>query len=178
MDPLDYIRVRGLEDSESEVFQGAGVSGADSPTPGAPDDIEIDTTEMPDDLVRWIEEMSTIDDALETWVNDCFALAEANYVNAEDQQDEPLPPAPIPRPLPLPLPGTWLRWLEIILYVLRRQWLRLIIAIIRLILQKRKPPIGFPDPLIQAVKDLNFNTLEMALPGGGRVHLTGKWIRK
>lgn len=32
--------------------------------------------------------------------------------------------------------------------------------------------------IVQAIKDLQFNNMELALPGGGRIHLTGKWIQK
>jgi hypothetical protein len=223
MDHLDYLRIRNLEDSDSEVFQGVGGS-SESSTPAADttriadalekglltedtegvlekallqtdDNGELQsvfaTTPLSPELKTWMGQMEAFisGTALPDWIDACWATDAANVAAAAAAQAQdlpaplstPMPPIPLPPTLPpLPLDPKSLIW-QILMYYLKRYLWRLLLALLKKLMAKLPGWIDRPpslDGLVQAVKDLQFNDLEFALPGGGRIHITGEWIKR
>lgn len=223
MDHLDYIRIRKLEDSDSEVFQGVG-SSSSAGTPAADTSRIADALEkgllteetegvlgkallQADDagelqsvfastplspaMKTWMGQMETFlsGATLSDWVDACWTTDAANYAAAQTAQAQglpaptptPMPPIPMPPELPsLPLDPKEIIW-QIIMYYLKRYILRLVLAFLKKLIGKLPGWIDRPpslNGLVQAVRDLNFNDLVLALPGGGRIQLTGQWIKR
>lgn len=251
-DHLDYIRIRGLEDADTEVFQGVGASAADTTTTPITAPAE-DTTRIaealekglltsteedgegvlaksflytdndvltsifdkaflttsaedgyiqsifakeaiPESIKSWMTSCETFlaGSVITTWVDSCWATDAAN-VAAKDAAIAADPPLPVPLPTPMPpipllptlpvLPPTGptgLLW-QVFMYFLKRYILKLVQEFLRKLIGKIPGWIDRPptfDGIVQALKDLNFNNLEFALPGGGRIHISGLWIKK
>lgn len=137
-DHLDYIRIRGLEDSKAEVFQGIGAAAADTTTTPITAPAE-DTTRIADALEKGLlttddnDELQSIfakplpeaiktwmascesflaGSALTTWIDNCWATDAAN-VAAKDAALTADPPLPVPVPTPMP-PIPWLPTLPVL----------------------------------------------------------------
>lgn len=149
---------------------------------------------IPANIKAWMAACETFlsGGALSAWIDQCWAVDAAN-VAAKAVALAADPPLPVPLPTPLPplpllppvptLPPTGptdLLW-QIFMYFLKRYILHLVKEFLRKLINKLPGWIDRPpsfDGIVQALKDLQFNDLEFALPGGGRIHIWGEYIKR
>lgn len=121
--------------------------------------------ELPKAWTKWAKEMKAMPKTINEWIDEAFDAAEKN--NDADPDND----LPIPKPPELPdIPQADNVATLAFAHLIRNQT-----AVMLKLSQKL---IDHHEDLKIALEDLQFNDTELALPGGGRVHITGKWIEK
>jgi hypothetical protein len=90
-DHTDFIRIRGLESSDEEVFQGLGAASLTVSGTGGGDSEDTDWTMIPQDILDQVDTYST---ALKEWLVQADNYTPPDDVTSRGARDMSLPPAP------------------------------------------------------------------------------------
>jgi hypothetical protein len=121
--------------------------------------------QLPKAWVKWAKDMKSMPKTINEWMDDAFDQAEKNHDN------DPTNDLPVPNPPSLPdIPQNDNVATLAFAHLIRNQT-----AVMLKFMQKHAEN---HEDLTTSIDDLQFNDTELALPGGGRVHMTGKWVEK